>query len=77
MCLAVPSKIVELKDTIATIDVHGVRRDVSILLLPEDVSIGDYVLVHAGFAIQKIDKEAGDDAMRLINEIIEMGELKE
>lgn len=77
MCLAVPSKIVELKDTIATIDVHGVRRDVSILLLPEDVSVGDYVLVHAGFAIQKIDKEAGDDAMRLINEIIEMDELKE
>lgn len=77
MCLAVPSKIVELKDTIATIDVHGVRRDVSILLLPEDVSVGDYVLVHAGFAIQKIDKEAGDDAMRLINELIEMDELKE
>lgn len=77
MCLAVPSKVVELKDTIATIDVHGVRRDVSILLLPEDVSVGDYVLVHAGFAIQKIDKEAGDDAMRLINELIEMDELKE
>lgn len=77
MCLAVPSKIVELKDTIATIDVHGVRRDVSILLLPEDVSVGDYVLVHAGFAIQKIDKEAGDDAMRLINELIEMDGLKE
>ncbi|HBR17886.1 MAG TPA: HypC/HybG/HupF family hydrogenase formation chaperone [Deltaproteobacteria bacterium] len=77
MCLAVPSKIVEIKDTIATIDVHGVRRDVSILLLPEDVNVGDYVLVHAGFAIQKIDKEAGDDAMRLINEIIEMDELKE
>lgn len=77
MCLAVPSKIVELKDAIATIDVHGVRRDVSILLLPEDVSVGDYVLVHAGFAIQKIDKEAGDDAMRLINELIEMDGLKE
>ncbi|OGP07189.1 MAG: hydrogenase assembly protein HypC [Deltaproteobacteria bacterium RIFCSPLOWO2_12_FULL_43_16] len=77
MCLAVPSKIVEIKDTIATIDVHGVRRDVSILLLPEDVNVGDYVLVHAGFAIQKIDKEAGDDAMRLINELIEMDELKE
>ena len=77
MCLAIPSKIVALKEGIATIDVHGVRRDVSILLLPEDVSVGDYVLVHAGCAIQKIDKEAGDDAMRLINEIIEMDELKE
>lgn len=77
MCLAVPSKIVEIKDAVATIDVHGARRDVSILLLPEEVSIGDYVLVHAGFAIQKIDKEAGDDAMRLIDELLEKEELKE
>jgi hydrogenase expression/formation protein HypC len=72
MCLAVPSRVVEINDLIATIDVYGARRSVSLLLLPEDVGIGDYVLVHAGFAIQKIDKEAGDDALRLINEIIEM-----
>lgn len=77
MCLAVPSKIVEIKDTIATIDVHGARRNVSIMLLPEEVSIGDYVLVHAGFAIQKIDKEAGDDAMKLIQELLEKDELTE
>jgi len=72
MCLAVPSRVVEINDLIATIDVYGARRSVSLLLLPEDVGIGDYVLVHAGFAIQKIDKEAGDDALRLISEIIEM-----
>ncbi|MBI3752534.1 MAG: HypC/HybG/HupF family hydrogenase formation chaperone [Deltaproteobacteria bacterium] len=77
MCLAVPSKIVEIKDAIATIDVHGARRDVSILLLPEEVTVGDYVLVHAGFAIQKIDKEAGEDAMKLINELLERDEFKE
>jgi hydrogenase expression/formation protein HypC len=72
MCLAIPSKVIEIKDTIATIDVYGARRDVSLLILPEEVSIGDYVLVHAGFAIQKIDRDAGDDAIRLINEIIKM-----
>ncbi|MBI3398121.1 MAG: HypC/HybG/HupF family hydrogenase formation chaperone [Deltaproteobacteria bacterium] len=77
MCLAVPSKIVEIKDTIATIDVHGVRRDISILLMPEGVSVGDYVLVHAGFAIQKIDKQAGNEAMKLINELLERDGLKE
>lgn len=72
MCLAVPSRVVEINNLTATIDVYGARRDVSLLLLPDEVYIGDYVLVHAGFAIQKIDKEAGDDALRLISEIIEM-----
>ncbi|MFN3480692.1 MAG: HypC/HybG/HupF family hydrogenase formation chaperone [Thermodesulfovibrionales bacterium] len=76
MCLAVPSKIVEIKDMMATIDVHGARRDVSLLILPEEVEIGDYVLVHAGFAIQKVDKKAGDEAIRLLNEIIHLDEIK-
>lgn len=76
MCLAVPSKIVEIKDMMATIDVHGARRDVSLLILPEEVEIGDYVLVHAGFAIQKVDREAGDEAIRLLNEIINLDEIK-
>lgn len=77
MCLAVPSKVIEIRDKIATIDVYGARRDVSLLLLPEGVELGDYVLVHAGFAIQKVDREAGEEALRLIKEIIEMEELKE
>ncbi len=54
MCLAIPSKIVEIKDQMAVIDVAGVTRQASLLLL-EDVAIGDYVIVHAGFAIEKID----------------------
>jgi len=58
----------------ATIDVNGARRDVSLLIIPEDVEIGDYVLVHAGFAIQRVDREAGEEAMRLINEIFEREE---
>jgi hydrogenase expression/formation protein HypC len=52
-----------------TIDVSGVRREVSLLLLPEEVALGDFVLVHAGFAIQKIDREAAEEAMKLIQEI--------
>ena len=71
MCLAIPSKVVEIRDNMATIDVSGVRRDVSLLLLPEEAAIGDYVLVHAGFAIQKIDREAAEEAMKLIQEIAE------
>ncbi|MCP3943915.1 MAG: HypC/HybG/HupF family hydrogenase formation chaperone [Desulfobacteraceae bacterium] len=56
MCLAVPSKIIDINDTVATVDVDGVTRKTSILLL-EDVKIGDYVIVHAGFAISKLDEK--------------------
>ncbi len=58
MCLAVPSRIISIENQIATIDVYGARKDVSILLLPDEPKIGDYVLVHAGFAIQKIAAES-------------------
>ncbi len=71
MCLAIPSKVVEIRDKMATIDVSGVRRDVSLLLLPEEAAVGDYVLVHAGFAIHRIDPEAAEEAMKLIKEIDE------
>ncbi len=76
MCLAIPSKIIEIKGMMATIDVYGARRDVSLLILPEEVDIGDYVLVHAGFAIQRVDREAAQEAQRLINEIIETDEFE-
>jgi hydrogenase expression/formation protein HypC len=72
MCLAIPSKVVAINDKMATIDVSGVRRDISLLLLPEEAAIGDYVLVHAGFAIQKIDREAAEEALKLIEEIEEI-----
>lgn len=58
MCLAVPSKIVSIENGTAVIDVYGARKEVSIMLLPEPPKIGDYVLVHAGFAIQSISAEA-------------------
>lgn len=57
MCLAIPSKVVSINHGMATIDVYGARKDVSIILLPETPRLGDYVLVHAGFAIQSIKAE--------------------
>jgi len=69
MCLAIPSEIVEIREKMATVDVSGIRREVSLLLLPEEASLGDYVLVHAGFAIHKIDKEAAEEALKLFAEI--------
>lgn len=55
MCLAVPARIVGLHGTTATISADGAMREVDVSLI-EDVRLGDYVLVHAGFAIHKWDK---------------------
>jgi hydrogenase expression/formation protein HypC len=69
MCLAIPSKVVKIDNMIATVDVYGARRDVSLLLMPEQVIVGDYVLVHAGFAIQKVEKHFAEDSLNLIQEV--------
>ncbi len=74
MCIAIPSRIVTISDMTATVDVYGARREVSLLLLPEDAKLDDYVLVHAGFAIQKIDSDAAAEALKLIKELIDATE---
>lgn len=65
MCLAVPSKIVQIRDTRAVVEVDGVRRETSLALVG-DVSVGDYVIVHAGFAIQKLDENAAQETLALL-----------
>ena len=67
MCLAIPSKITHIENGMATIDVEGVRRSASLMLL-EDARVGDYVIVHAGFAIQRLDEEAAAESIRLLRE---------
>lgn len=68
MCVAIPSRIVEIKDNIGTIDVEGVRREASLLLI-EDSRVGDYVIVHAGFAIQKIDEAEALESLKVLREV--------
>jgi hydrogenase expression/formation protein HypC len=67
MCLAIPSKITKIENEMAVIDVDGVQRQASLLLL-SDVEVGDYVIVHAGFAIQKIDETAARETLKLLKE---------
>ncbi len=69
MCLAVPSKIVEINGTVAKVDVDGVIRETSIMLL-DDVKIGDYVIVHAGFAINILDEEAALQTLEYLRDIL-------
>jgi hydrogenase expression/formation protein HypC len=71
MCLAIPSKIVSIDDGTAVVDVYGARRVVSLLLMEDeiDIGIGDYVLVHAGFAIQKVDEEYAKESLDLLKQM--------
>jgi hydrogenase expression/formation protein HypC len=70
MCLAIPSKIIEIDNFRAMVDVYGARREVNLMLMPEEVGIGDFVLVHAGFAIQKVEHELAHEALTVISGII-------
>jgi hydrogenase expression/formation protein HypC len=71
MCLAIPSRIVEKNDLVATVDVCGARREVNLMLLPEEAEVGDYVLVHAGFAMQKVDMDVARDSLALLGGLVE------
>ncbi|MBW2557046.1 MAG: HypC/HybG/HupF family hydrogenase formation chaperone [Deltaproteobacteria bacterium] len=71
MCLAIPSKIVKIENNVATIDVDGVRRQASLLLI-ESPKIGDYVIVHAGFAINKINEKDAMESLNLIREAVSL-----
>jgi len=67
MCLAIPSKIVSIENNIATIDIDGVRRKASLMLL-EDAGVGDYVIVHAGYAIHKLDEAYALESLKFLRE---------
>ena len=67
MCLAIPSKIIHLDNDMATTDVDGVQRQASFLLLGDAV-VGDYVTVHAGFAIHKIDEATALETLKFLKE---------
>lgn len=73
MCLAIPSQVIEIKDGLATIDSEGVIRKVSLLLL-EEVDVGDYVIVHAGFALHKIDETAALESLDLLRQALALAE---
>ena len=68
MCLGVPGKVVSIKEDIAEVDFGGIRREVSLLICP-DVMEEDYVLVHVGFAIQRLEKEEALETLALFEEI--------
>ena len=68
MCLAIPAKVIELKENrLAAVDILGVTRDISLDLTPQ-AGVGDFVLVHAGFAIEVVDPDFAQETIDLIRE---------
>ncbi len=68
MCLAIPARVVEINDNDqAIVDLGGVRKDVSLALV-EDVAIGDYVIIHVGYALTRLDPEEAEKTLALMAE---------
>jgi len=70
MCLGVPGKVLEIQKTTAKVDVGGFLREISLDLCP-DVSVGEYVLIHTGFAIQKVDEKEAEEILDLLKKMAE------
>ncbi|MCL1039196.1 HypC/HybG/HupF family hydrogenase formation chaperone [Shewanella submarina] len=73
MCLSIPSQVVEIHadEHAVTVDTMGVRRKVSSHLMGEPLSVGDYVLIHIGFVMNKIDEDAAMESLALYKEIVD------
>jgi hydrogenase expression/formation protein HypC len=68
MCLAVPGRIKKIEGRLAEVDFSGVTREAALDLVP-DAKAGDYILVHAGYAIQKMDEKEAQETLRLLMEV--------
>ena len=73
MCLAIPTLLVQKDGDEGVVEIGGVRRKISLALVPE-AKVGDYVILHVGYAIQVMDEEEAEETLKLINEMIDEGE---
>lgn len=69
MCLGIPMKVLSRDGEMVTAEIDGVSREASLMLLEEEVNPGDYVIVHAGFAISKLDEGYAEETLRMMREI--------
>ena len=70
LCLAIPAKVLEVNGDVAKVDFgQGVAREVNVMLV--DAKIGEYVLVHAGYAIEKMDQKAAEESLQTWRDILE------
>jgi len=72
MCLGIPGRVEEIDGTIAKVRFGDLLRKTSLDLLGEDVSVGDYVIVHAGFALERIDEDEAHKTLQMLKEISDL-----
>ncbi|WP_148785260.1 HypC/HybG/HupF family hydrogenase formation chaperone [Campylobacter concisus] len=72
MCLSIPSKVIEIdENNVATVETLGVTRKVSLDLISEEIKVGEYVLIHVGYAMQKIDTQFALESLEVYQKIAE------
>lgn len=72
MCLGVPMQVMSIAEEVAVCEIDGVRREASLMMV-EGVDVGDFVLIHAGFAIEKLDREDAEETLRLFRRLLADG----
>lgn len=72
MCLAVPMQVKTIADDMALCEIDGVKRDASLMMI-DDVQVGDYVLIHAGFVIEKIDEDEALLTLQALRQALDLG----
>ena len=75
MCVGVPMQIVSIDGDTAMTEIDGVKREASLMLLADEVQVGDYVIVHAGFAISLLDREEARETIALMREAFDPADL--
>ena len=68
MCLAIPARVTNIEGKLAEVEIEGVRRQADLHLV-DDIKVGDYILLHAGFAIEKVSSDDAEETLRLLREM--------
>ena len=69
MCVGVPMRIISIDGTDAVAEIDGVKREASLMLMADELLVGDYVIVHAGFAISKLDEDEARETLEMMREV--------
>jgi hydrogenase expression/formation protein HypC len=72
MCLAVPMQVKSIENEMAVCEIDGVKREACLMMI-DGVQVGDYVLIHAGFAIERVDEDEAQLTLKALREALDMG----
>ncbi len=75
MCLGVPMQVVNIDGTDIVAEIDGVKREASLMILDDEVMVGDFVIVHAGFAISKLDEQEARETLQMMREVFSLEDM--